>query len=47
VIGGQLQDGQNGRFDLVSAFTARSDDGACFTVHGWPVDVVILNEPAE
>ena len=47
VIGGELRDGQSERFDLESEFTVRCDDGACFTVHGWLVDVEILNEPAE
>ena len=37
VIGGELLDGQSGRFDLESEFTVR----------GWLVDVEILNEPAE
>ena len=46
VIGGELLDGQSGRFDLECEFTVRRDDGACFTVLGWLVDVEILNEPA-
>ena len=46
VIGGELLDGQSGRFDLESEFTVRCDDGVCFTVHGWLVDVEILNEPS-
>ncbi len=46
VIGGELLDGQSGRFDLESEFTVRYDDGTCFTVHGWLVDVEVLNEPA-
>ena len=47
VISGELQDGQSGSFDLESEFTVSCDDGACFTVLGWLVDVEILNEPAE
>jgi hypothetical protein len=47
VIGGELLDGQSGSFDLESEFTVRCDDGACFAVLGWLVDVEILNEPAE
>ena len=46
VIGGELLDGQSGQFDLESEFTVRCDDGVCFTVHGWLVDVEVLNEPA-
>ncbi len=47
VIGGKLLDDQSGRFDLESEFTVKRDDGACFTVHGWLVDVEVLDEPAE
>ena len=47
VIGGKLLDGQSGGFDLESEFTVRCDDGACFTVHGWLVEVEVLNEPLE
>ena len=47
VIGGKVLDGQSGRFDLESEFTVRCDDGVCFTVHGWMLDVEVLNEPAE
>lgn len=46
-IGGELLEVQIGRFDLESEFTVRCDDGACFTVHGWLVDVEILNGPAK
>ena len=46
VIGGELLDGVNGQYDLESAFTVRCDDGVCFTVHGWLVDVEILDRPA-
>ena len=47
VIGGERLDGQSGRFDLESEFTVRCDNDACFTVHGWLVDVEVLNEPLE
>ena len=47
VIGGELLDGRSGRFDMESEFKVRCDDGACFTVQGWLVDLEILNEPAE
>jgi hypothetical protein len=29
--------------DLDSAFIVRCDDGVCFTVHGWVVDVEIIS----
>ncbi len=43
VIGGELLDGVSGQYDLESAFTVKCDDGVCFLVHGWLVDVEILN----
>ena len=46
VISGELLDGQSGQFNLESEFTVRCDDGACFTIHGWLIDVEILIEPA-
>ena len=45
VIGGELIDGVSGRYDLEAVFTVQRDDGACFLVHGWLVDVEILNTP--
>ena len=45
VIGGELLDGDSGRFDLETEFTVRCDNGAC-TVHGWLVDVEVLREPS-
>ncbi len=47
VIGGELLDGESGQFDLEAEFTVRCDNGACFTVHGWLVDVEVLTEPTE
>jgi hypothetical protein len=44
VIGGELLDGLSGRFDLEAAFTVRCDDGACFYIHGWMVEVEILDD---
>ncbi len=46
VIGGELLDGASGRYDLAAAFTVKCDNGACFLVHGWLVDVEILNSSA-
>lgn len=43
VIGGELLDGLSGRFDLDAEFTVRCDDGACFCIHGWMVDVEVLD----
>lgn len=46
VIGGEVMDEQGG-VDLESTFTVRCDDGQCFSIHGWMVDVVVLpNENA-
>lgn len=46
VIGGELLDGVSGQYDLEAEFTVKCDDGVCFRVHGWLVDVEILNPPA-
>ena len=45
VIGGSLLDGVGGTFDLDAEFTVRCDDGVCFRVHGWMVEVEILDTP--
>lgn len=44
VIGGELLDGVSGHFDLEAAFTVRCDDGVCFCIHGWMVEVEVLDE---
>lgn len=41
-IGGDYCDEVSGEVDLAEAFTVRTDLGAFFTVHGWLVDVVVL-----
>lgn len=46
IIGGELLDGVSGQYDLEAAFTVQCDDGACFLVHGWLVDVEVLDAPA-
>lgn len=46
VIGGELLDGVSGQYDLECAFTIKCDDGVCFLVHGWLVDVEIVDRPA-
>lgn len=43
VIGGSLLDGVGGNFDLESEFTVRCDDGVCFRIHGWMVEVENLD----
>ena len=43
VIGGELLDGVNGQFDLGCEFTVRCDDGVCFLIHGWMVEVEVLD----
>ena len=45
VIGGELLDGVSGQYDLDAAATVQCDDGACFMVHGWLVDVEIVAPP--
>ena len=47
VIGGELLDGVSGKYDLEAAFTVQCDDGACFLVHGWLVDVEIVDPPGQ
>lgn len=42
VIGGEPLAEGGAEFDLDSTFTVRCDDGACFQVHGWLVDVTVL-----
>ncbi len=44
VIGGELLDGVSGEFDLECEFTVRCDDGVCFRIHGWMVEVEILDD---
>jgi hypothetical protein len=43
VIGGDFIDVSTGLVDLDATFTVRCDDGACFAVHGWLVDVEVLD----
>jgi hypothetical protein len=42
VIGGEYCDEVSGEVDLAETFTVRTDKGAVFSVHGWLVDVVVL-----
>ena len=44
VIGGEFYDPDTGRCDLEQTFTIRDDHGEVFQVHGWMVDVTILEE---
>lgn len=44
VIGGELLDGVSGQFDLDATFTVRCDDGACCCIHGWMVEVELLED---
>jgi|GEM_PF-3542606 len=44
VIGGEDFDVASGSCDLDSTFTVRCDDGALFQVHGWLVDVTVLQD---
>ncbi|WP_419805951.1 hypothetical protein [Terriglobus sp.] len=47
LIDGELLDVVSGQYDLDAAFTVQCHDGACFLVHGWLVDVEVLNPPAQ
>ena len=42
VIGGDSYDEVSGEVDLAEIFTVRTDLNAVFSVHGWLVDVVVL-----
>ncbi len=47
VIGGGLLDDASGEYDLEAMFTVKCDDGVCFLVHGWLVDVEIVVPPVQ
>ena len=47
VIGGELLDGVSGQYDLEACLHRQCDDGACFLVHGWLVDVKIVSPPPQ
>jgi hypothetical protein len=47
VIGGELLDDASGEYDLDAIFPVKWDDGGCFLVHGWLVDVEIVPPPAQ
>ena len=44
VIGGESCDEVSGEIDLSETFTIRTDLNAVFSVHGWLVDVVVLEK---
>ena len=44
VIGREFYDPDTGECDLEDTFTVRRDDGAVFKVHGWLVDVTVMEE---
>ena len=44
VIGGEFYDSDTGQCDLEDTFTVRRDDGMSFEVHGWLVDVTVMEE---
>ncbi len=44
VIAGELPDGVSGHFDVGRAFTVRCDDGVCVLIHGWMVEVEVLDD---
>ncbi len=44
MIGGDHHDEASGEVDLAETFTVRTDQGAVFSVHGWLVDVVVLEK---
>ena len=42
LIGGGFIDPDTAEFDLEDTFTVRCDDGAVLKVHGWMVDVSVI-----
>ena len=46
IISGENFDPVTQSCDLDSIFTLRCGDGALYEVHGWPVDVTVLEKPA-
>ncbi len=44
VIGGEFYDPDTGQCNLEDTFTVRRDDGVAFEVHGWLVDVTVVEE---
>ena len=44
VIGGDSCDEVSGEVNLAETFTVRTDQGAVFSVHGWLVDIAILEK---
>ena len=44
VVGGEFYDSDTGRCDLEETFTVRCENGEVFQVHGWIVDVTIMEE---
>lgn len=45
IIGGERFDPSSTTCDLESIFTVRCDNGALFEVHGWLVDVTVIDLP--
>ncbi len=43
VIGGERWDEKSGAFDLKRIFTLRCDSGVILQVHGWLVNVTVLD----
>ncbi|RXH58189.1 hypothetical protein GRAN_1499 [Granulicella sibirica] len=44
VIGGTLVSDVAENYDLADEFTVRCDDGQCFLIHGWMVDVEVVHD---
>ena len=44
VIGGDSCDEASAEIDLAEVFTVRTYQNAVFSVHGWLVDVVVLDQ---
>jgi len=44
VIGGEACDEVSGEINLAEVFTVRTDQNAVFSVHGWLVDVVVVEK---
>jgi len=44
VIGGSLVRDVAGDYDLADEFTVRCDDGQCFLIYGWMVEVEAVRD---
>ena len=43
VLGGALVSDRAGNYDLADEFAVRCDDGECFLINGWTVEVEVVH----